>query len=285
MDIQIRPATPADELACARLVYDAFKDVSERHGFTSGFPSVEIAARPVRHFLRWDSMWSAVAEVDGRPVGAIFHDEGDAIHGVALVCVDPSAQRQGIGRRLMDAALARSANAAGVRLIQESFNVQSLGLYTSLGFAVKEPLVRVVGSPPPAWASLEVRRLDPRDLEECDRLYTRVQGWSRAADLRDGFVHFAVYGARRDGRLVACTYVLYLGVLAWAVAETDDDMLALVAGVGAALNLTIGFNASARGALFARCVAAGFRVEKPMNLMARGAWQEPRGCYVPSGIY
>lgn len=285
MDIQIRPATPADELACARLVYDAFKDVSERHGFTSGFPTVEIAARPVRLFLGYDSVWSAVAEVDRRIVGAIFYDEGDPIHGVALVSVDPGAQRHGVGRRLMHAALARGATAAGVRLIQESFNVHSLGLYTSLGFAVKEPLARLVGAPPPAWATLEVRRLDADDLEACDRLYTRVQGWSRAVDLRDAFGHFAVYGALRAGRLVACTYVLYLGVLAWAAAETDDDMLALVAGVGAAVNLPVGLNVSTRTALFGRCVAAGFRVEKPMNLMARGAWQHPRGCYVPSGIY
>jgi len=90
MDIQIRPATSSDEAACARIVYDSFKEVSERHGFTSGFPTVESAARPVRHFLGWDSMWSAVAEADGGPVGAIFYDEGDPIHGVALVSVDPS---------------------------------------------------------------------------------------------------------------------------------------------------------------------------------------------------
>jgi GNAT superfamily N-acetyltransferase len=285
MDIQIRPATLSDEAACARIVYDAFKDVSERHGFTSGFPTVEIAARPVRLFLDFDSVWCAVAEVDRRIVGAIFYDEGDPIHGVALVSVDPAAQGQGVGRRLMEAALARGATAVSVRLIQESFNVHSLALYTSLGFAVKEPLARIVGTPPPAWATLEVRRLDANDLEACDRLHTRVLGFRRAVDLRDAFGHFAVYGAFRDGRLVACTYVLYLGVLAWAAAETDDDMLALVAGVGAAVKLPVGFNVSTRTALFQRCLAAGFRVEKPMNLMARGAWQEPRGCYVPSGIY
>ena len=50
MNITIRRAGPADEAVCARLVYDAFKDVSERHGFTSGFATVEVARRVVRVF-------------------------------------------------------------------------------------------------------------------------------------------------------------------------------------------------------------------------------------------
>jgi len=118
MDITIRRAGPADEAVCARLVYDAFKDVSERHGFTSGFATVEVARRVVRVFLGLDAMWSGAAEVDGRVVGSIFYDEWDPIHGVALVSVDPGTQRRGIGRRLMEAALARATNAAGVRLIR-----------------------------------------------------------------------------------------------------------------------------------------------------------------------
>src|SRR5207244_13569945 len=79
MDITIPRAGPADEAVCARLVHDAFKDVSERHGFTSGFATVEVARRVVRVFLGLDAMWSGAAEVNGRVVGSIFYDEGDQI--------------------------------------------------------------------------------------------------------------------------------------------------------------------------------------------------------------
>jgi ribosomal protein S18 acetylase RimI-like enzyme len=285
MALRIRRAVPADESTCARIVYDAFKDVNDRHGFSSGFPTPETALRVVRVFLGLSSVWSGVAEADGRIVGTLFHDEGDPIHGVALVSVDPGVQGRGIGRRLMATALARAVNAAGVRLVQEAFNLHALGLYTSLGFSVKEPLARVVGTPPLAWATLDVRRLGADDVDACDDLYRRVQGWSRGVDLRDAVRTFPLYGAVRERRIVACGYILYLGTFAWVAGETDDDVRALAAGVGTAVNQPIGFNAPTRSAFFQGCVAAGFRVEKPMNLMARGAWQEPRGCYLPSGIY
>jgi len=236
-------------------------------------------------FLGLDAMWSGAAEVDGRVVGSIFYDEGDPIHGVALVSVDPGTQRRGIGRRLMDAALARATNAAGVRLIQEAFNVHALGLYTSLGFEVKAPLARIVGHPGPVPPGVAVRTISREDVDECDRLYVRVQGWSRRVDLRDALGDFTGYAALRDGRIVACTYVLYAGVVAWAVAETDDDMMALLAGVGAAVKGPVGVNAPTGTAFFRRCLGLGFRVEKPLTLMARGGWRESRGCYLPSGIY
>ncbi|MEK7715118.1 MAG: hypothetical protein AAB387_06655 [candidate division NC10 bacterium] len=33
------------------------------------------------------------------------------------------------------------------------------------------------------------------------------------------------------------------------------------------------------------CLGEGFRIEKPLTLMALGEYHEPRGCYFPSGIY
>ena len=95
--------------------------------------------RVVRIFFGLENMWSGVAEVGGRVVGTIFSYEGDPIHGVALVSVDTGEQRRGVGRRLMEAALARATNAAGVRLIQETFNVHALGLYASLGSHRRSP--------------------------------------------------------------------------------------------------------------------------------------------------
>jgi len=285
MDIEIGGAGPVDEAVCGRIDYDAFKVLADRHLFTSVFSPLEAAMRVVLIFFGLETMWSAVAEVGGRVVGTIFSYEGDPIHGVALVSVDPGEQRRGVGRRLMDAALARATSAAGVRLIQEAFNVHALGLYTSLGFEVKAGLARIVGRPGPLPHGVDVQMITHGDVDECDHLYTRVQGWSRGVDLRDALGQFTGYAAVRGGRIVACTYVLYAGVLAWAVAETDDDMMALLTGVGSAVKAPVGVNAPTHTAFFRRCLELGFRIEKPLTLMARGGWREPRGCYIPSGIY
>ena len=39
MTVRLRPAIVADADACGRIIYAAFKDVDERHGFTSLFTS------------------------------------------------------------------------------------------------------------------------------------------------------------------------------------------------------------------------------------------------------
>jgi len=150
---------------------------------------------------------------------------------------------------------------------------------------VKAPLARIVGHPGPVPPGVAVRTICREDVDECDRLYVRVQGWSRRVDPRDALGDFTGYAALRDGRIVACTYVLYAGVVAWAVAESDDDMMALLAGVGAAVRGPVGVNAPTGTACFRRCLGLGFRVEKPLTLMARGGWRESRGSYLPSGIY
>jgi hypothetical protein len=37
--------------------------------------------------------------------------------------------------------------------------------------------------------------------------------------------------------------------------------------------------------LFRWCLDQGLRLVKPMNMMATGLYQEPRGCFFPSAIY
>jgi GNAT superfamily N-acetyltransferase len=147
MGVEFRRAVVADAEVCGGIIYDAFKDIADRHGFPPTFSSIEVGTRVAKLFIGLPAIHSLIAESDGRTVGAIFLDEGDPIRGVAIVAVQPSFQRRGIGRALMEAALERARSAAGVRLVQEAYNAPSMGLYASLGFEVKEPLVRIVGRP------------------------------------------------------------------------------------------------------------------------------------------
>jgi len=134
MAAHIRVATPADAQACGHIIYDAFQDVAERHGFSPDFLAVENATQLAQSFIAHPSIFGVVGEEDGHVVGSNFLAEGDAIRSVGPITVDPRRQGGGIGRRLMAAVLERANGAAGIRLLQDAFNMGSVSLYASLGF-------------------------------------------------------------------------------------------------------------------------------------------------------
>src|SRR4029079_16638654 len=122
------------------------------------------------------SVFGVVAETGGgRIVGFNFLSERDPIRAVGPIVTDPSAQGRGIGRQLMEAVLERARGARGVRLLQDTFNVQSLSLYATLGFDVQEILIVLSGAPssapPPDW---EIRSLTASDLPGCEALHESV---------------------------------------------------------------------------------------------------------------
>lgn len=287
MSVRLRPAVLADAEACGRVIYAAFLDVDGRHGFASLFAAPEHAARAVRLFIELDSIHGMVAEDDGRLVGLVFLNEGDPIKSIALVAVDPAAQHRGLGRRLMEAAIARAGEGLSVRLVQEAFNTHAIGLYASLGFEVKEPLAVMTGRPrgqPPAGVRLEP--ITKADLEECAALCRGVHGVDRSVDLREAIERYAPVGLVRDGRIVAYSYILWGGSLAWGVAETPDDLETLLLALGATAPAALRLNVPTRDArLFRWCLDQGLRLERPLTLMARGWYQAPRGPYFPSGYY
>jgi len=70
---------------------------------------------------------SVVAEQDGRIVDSNLLDERSSVHGTGPITVDPAGQNRGVGARLMQDVIARSARqgAAGVRLLQAGFQLSS----------------------------------------------------------------------------------------------------------------------------------------------------------------
>ncbi len=71
MDVNLRPAVAADAQECGRICHDAFASIATRHGFTSDFPSVEVAVSIVSGLIAHPKFYSVVAELNGRIVGAI----------------------------------------------------------------------------------------------------------------------------------------------------------------------------------------------------------------------
>lgn len=287
--IAVREVEAADAAACAQIVYESFGAVHDRFHFPRDFPTLEAAARRVEFCIAHPRIWGVVAEAEGRIIGSNFLDQRDQIPGVGPISVALDAQGQGVGRRLMEAVIERAAGARGIRLLQDAFNMQSLSLYGSLGFEAKEPLVVISGrlrSHPPA--GVDVRPLEESDLEQCERLCVRVHGFARTNELRDALQSpvLSPVAALRDGAITAYATTLTFFPAAHAVAETEEDLRALIVGAVTATGEPASFLLPTRqAALFRWCLGDGLRAVKPMTLMAIGEYREPSGCWIPSILY
>ena len=287
VNVTIRPAVAADTENCGRIIYDAFKDIRDRHGFPQHFPTVEVAIRRADFCIRHPSIFAVVAESDGRVIGSNFLDERDLVRGLGPVSVDPQVQVRGVGRRLMEAVLERAGGAVGVRLVADSFNMLSVSLYASLGFQVKEPLLLMRGRPTSKPSlGVRVRPLKSDDLSECGALCSKVHGFERLYELQDAVKTLFPLVALREDRITAYALTLTMWPQNHAVADTEEDMKALLLGAAAMNSEQLSFLLPVRQAkLFRWCLSEGFRAVIPMTLMAMGKYQDPDGCYFPSILY
>ena len=116
MNVTIRQAVSADTETCGRIIYDAFENIADRHGFPPHFPALETAIQRANFSITHLSIFGVVAESDGQIIGSNFLDEP--------VTVDWRVQIRGIGRRLMETAPERARGAVGVRLVRDSFRIR-----------------------------------------------------------------------------------------------------------------------------------------------------------------
>jgi predicted N-acetyltransferase YhbS len=285
MNIKLRSGTPADAKICGTICYEAFKSISEAHGFAPDFPAPEIAIDLLTRMLANPKFYSVVAEIDGRVVGSNFMDERNRIAGVGPITIDPTVQNRAIGRRLMDAVHERATerNFAGVRLIQAGFHTRSLSLYTKLGYDVREHLACMQGNTIGiSIAGHVVRPAAHADLEHCTRLCHQVHGHDRAGELKDAIAQGSATVVEHDGRITG--YATIVGFFGHAVAETNTDLKALIcaakefAGPGFLLP-------TRNGELFRWCLSNGLRIAQPMTLMSKDLYNEPAGAFLPSILY
>jgi N-acetylglutamate synthase-like GNAT family acetyltransferase len=285
MNCTLRPGRPEDVKVCATICYEAFKRISEAHDFTPDIPSVEVASEVLGWMFSHPGFYTVVAELDGRVVGSNVLDERNTIGGVGPITVDPSAQNQMIGRRLMEDVMARAAEREfpGVRLVQAAFHNRSLSLYAKLGFRVREPLACMQG---PALniqvPGCVVRPATEADLNPCNRVCRQVHGHTRSGELRDAIHRGTATVVEHFGRITGCASII--GFFGYAVGETNEELKALI---GAAPRFAgPGFLLPTRNAeLFRWCLAHGLRVTQPMTLMSIGVYNEPAGSFLASITY
>jgi len=284
MSIDLRPVRPEDVPELGRICYEAFQDISDRHGFASDFATVEFAQLVVGMLVQREDVYSLGVFDGDAPKGSNYINMWGDVVGLGPISVDLAAQGQGIGRMLMQDVVehARGRAYAMVRLCQDSFNMQSLALYASLGFEVKEPLSYLhLSNANPVDAN--VRPATAADFDAMDELCRSIYRISRkgeyAALLSLGFPAFVLDRGRHIAGYIMGT------AMGHAVAETVDDMVALLNAHGALVPEAHSFVPLRDAELYRRALAAGHRNQKVMNLMTLGPYDEPQGAYCPSVMF
>jgi predicted N-acetyltransferase YhbS len=284
MEVNLRSGTPRDAEACGSICYDAFKTISDKHGFPADFPAPEATIGLMSWVLARGDVYSVVAESDGQIVGSNFLWETGTIAGVGPLSVTPSAQDGGLGRRLMEHVLARAREQrfAGVRLTQGTYHNRSLSLYARLGFAARELLSCLQGPPPSAQIpGYAVRPAKEPDLEACNRVCRAVHGHERSREVKEAIHQGTATVVEHDGRITG--YATVVGYFGHAAGESNEDLKALI---GAASTIAgPGMLVPTRNSELLRwCLQRGLRITQPLTLMSLGLYNEPSGAFLPSVI-
>ena len=291
MSLTLTSVLPEHAAEVGDMVYEAFRDVAERHNFEPSFPSPAFAQLVVRMLARVEGWESYLLVEDGRPVACNFGDERDEVIGVGPVAVALDRQGQGLGRRVMEALLERAEGGGftSVRLIQAAYNMQSFSLYHKLGFEVKDMLAILRGRPPEDEAlSVQVRDYSPADLDACDALHRHVLGVGRRNDIEFIASFAPPVVAERDGQVVGYltrfpgeeVYVTH------GVARDERALRDLMIGTARAVPGDLRLSLPASQAETLRwAMGHGFRLTELGSYMVRGDYQPPLGAWVPSPFY
>jgi predicted N-acetyltransferase YhbS len=285
MQFKIREGRLVDAEVAGMICYEAFRTISQQHGFEPDFPSLEVARDLLQALFSRPDVYSAVAESEGRVVGSNFLWQDSTIAGIGPLTVTPEVQSGRVGRSLMEDVLehARNKHFAGVRLVQAAYNNRSLALYTKLGFEVREPLATLQGAPLridiPGY---NVRAAAVEDADACDHLCRMIHGHDRGQELRHAIAQHTAMVAEHGGHITG--YTTLIGFMGHAVGKSNEDLKALI---GAAdVFAGPGFLLPTRNSgLFRWCLQQGLRVVQPMSLMSLGLYNQPSGVFLPSILF
>lgn len=285
-DLILVPAESQHLDEIGRICFEAFKTIHDRYAFPRDFPTLDLAMKVMSMLVDRKDFYGVVALIDGKPVGSNFLSLMDPVAGVGPITVDPASQTKGIGRALMENVIdyARRSNIQQVRLLQDSFNMSSLSLYSSLGFDLKEPVVLMQAAPvvEPDESVRPVREADVSAIEELSTRIYKVSRGNEVASTVSG--DSPAFLRERGGRI---TGYLIPGFFGHGVAETEGDALALIGESARRIPPEFArFFCPLREAnLYRSALKAGHRAIKVMNLMAMGPYEPPDEVWMPSILY
>jgi hypothetical protein len=167
-----------------------------------------------------------------------------------------------------------------VRLVQTAYHYRSFALYAKLGFVVREPLSVVQGTLPSLGTpGFGVRAAREADVEACGELCRRVHGHDRNGELLSAVAAGTAVVVERPDRISG--YATGFGYGWHAVAETNDDLVAMLVSAEAFMGLGI-LVPSRNAGLLQWCLDHGLRIVQQSTLMTIGLYNEPAGAWLPS---
>jgi GNAT superfamily N-acetyltransferase len=183
----------------------------------------------VAHPLETDPDGGFIAELGGEVVGVAQAIERERLWCLSLLAVHPRGQSAGVGRALMERALAYATRTTDVGLFASSNDPRALRLYALSGFALL-PTFEVAGMIDRAALPQphdEVHAAGPADLEALAQMSREVRGaphtleleWALRAGmriLRVGDRGFAVVSPGRGVWLLVARDDPAAGQLLWA---------------------------------------------------------------------
>jgi len=282
--IQVGRLGQADVDAAAGILFDAFGAAYRRRGHAPPFPTRESAAWLCRAYIDLDPEGCALARSASEIVGVGFAHPRGAVTSIGPLASRPGAPA-GVARALMSELGGIAAGSSSVRLFQDSFNPDSFGLYTRLGYVVSDvaPYLLAEKLEPPATTDPRVRPLVATDLPVVERYDRARTGADRRRDLAllastgGGFIYQAEARGETIGGYLFFRALPARVVIGPAVAESADMLAALVDGVAASLpgRAAVIRASAAAPAMLRRAFDRGFLVDHLGNLMVRGPYVPP----------
>jgi ribosomal protein S18 acetylase RimI-like enzyme len=292
--VTLRPAEESDVEQAGDLTFVAFHAAALAHGLEPAVTTPAESRRYIRYLLSFDPRGGVVAEENGVLVGVGWVHPRGPVATLGPLAVDPRRQGRGIGHRLLD----RLIEAAGqgvpqVRLVQESFNLVSLGLYLRAGFRLVAPLLDlalaadapIAPLSPPAGVTVRPAGGDDRGrlLARDARAFGAHRPQSIDLYLRGGRVLVAERAAAPVGYALGIGFEA-TGYLGSAAADGTDVLLALLSTLaqdlaqpGRVLRILV---PAADRALVDGLLTLGFRVFRACHYMVRGGGTAPPLNYV-----
>ena len=288
IELPDRPARPDDLAACTRLWDVAIGDYVRRLN-QPWFPGeLGPLERLLRHLLSTDPDLFRVATRPGsdEPVAFVSANRRGATWFLSMLFVDPSLQRAGVGRGLLERVLPPPAERAGLAMGTATDSAQPIsnGLYAAYGMVPRMPVWRLVGRPErpdaleplPADVEVEVLAAATEAPDAVHAIDREVVGYERPRDhafMLSERRLLAVY--RRGGRPVGYGYASPSGrfgpmaaLEAGLLARIGAHLLSLFDAPGAYVAWVPG----GAGPLTTMLLRAGFRFEPfPMLL----CWSAP----------
>lgn len=218
---------PADLETCGEVFYEADDELNVRRGLPRSPRNPKPLLRLFDHILRGSPGRGWLAERDGTVLGFGIAAQRADMTFLSFLFVRPAAQAGGIGRALLEMAMADSEYRA---VCIGSAQPISAALYAQYGMVPRVPLFMFSGKPTVALRPLPAgTEVGPASIEDVAQLDQEVTGLTRAQD------HAAWeswdrqrLGLFRSGELVGYGYVQSVGRLGPVIVRESVDLLPFV---------------------------------------------------------